>query len=96
MIKRLTRDLTFLYDNLKPVPSTYSGQTLSHVEGSKVCTELRRSIQNPKWMVIIAIAFAFTMCGAVALAQQPKKVPRIGYLTAATPSTMAARTEALR
>jgi putative tryptophan/tyrosine transport system substrate-binding protein len=48
---------------------------------SKTCTELRRSIQNLKWGGIVAIGVAFAMCGAVAEAQQPKKVYRIGYLS---------------
>jgi putative ABC transport system substrate-binding protein len=36
------------------------------------------------------------MCGAVAEAQQPTKVPRIGYLDGPPPSSIAARTEAFR
>jgi len=36
------------------------------------------------------------MCGAVAQAQQPKKVPRIGYLTGADAATESARSEGIR
>ena len=36
------------------------------------------------------------VCGARAEAQQPTKVPRIGYLTAVSLSAFAARTEAFR
>jgi len=36
------------------------------------------------------------MSGAVAQAQQPTKVPRIGFLSSSSPSTNAARTEAFR
>ena len=36
------------------------------------------------------------MCGAVAQAQQPTKIPRIGFLTATSPSAVAARIEAFR
>src|SRR4030095_10625790 len=32
----------------------------------------------PKW---IGIAIAFVLCGAVAQAQQPRKMPTIGYLS---------------
>ena len=32
-------------------------------------------------MGIVALIVAFAMCGAVATAQQPTKIPRIGYLT---------------
>src|SRR6266508_5316765 len=47
---------------------------------SKTCTELRRSIQNLKWVGIIAVGVTFTMCGAVAHAQPQAKVARIGWL----------------
>jgi len=36
------------------------------------------------------------MCGAVAEAQQPKKVPRIGYLSQLDPDTESTRSEAIR
>src|SRR5688572_8707091 len=59
--------------NLKPV--------LSQAEGSKRCPEQSRSIENPKWLGLSVIAFVLVMVGAGAEAQQPKKVPRIGYLS---------------
>jgi len=40
----------------------------------------KSKIQNRKWAGIVAIALTFVFGGAVATAQQPKKVPRIGYL----------------
>src|SRR5574341_1681093 len=49
---------------------------------SKACTESRRSIQNLKWVGVAAIVVTFAMCGAVADAQQPAKVPKIGFLGA--------------
>ena len=36
------------------------------------------------------------LCGAVAQAQQPKKVPRIGYLSSADPASESTRSEAIR
>ena len=47
---------------------------------------------------VLSMLFAVVLLAVavIADAQQPTKVHRIGYLTAATPSTMAARTEALR
>ena len=63
---------------------------------SKTCTELCRRIQNRKLVGLSVIAFVLVVGGAVALAQQPKKVPRIGYLTAVPLSAIAARTEAFR
>jgi ABC-type uncharacterized transport system substrate-binding protein len=83
-------------DNLKPV--------LNSVEGSKTCTEscdgahdrLRRSIANPKWAWVVAIGVTFTMCGAVAQAQQAKKVPRLGFLVPGTQAAFATRIKALQ
>ena len=41
---------------------------------------LKSKIENLKWLGIIAIGFTFAICGAVAQAQQPKKMSRIGIL----------------
>src|SRR5439155_23652044 len=63
---------------------------------SKTCTEPRRSIQNLKWSGLFALVIAFALCGVVARAQQPTKIPRIGFLGAVSRSTVSARTEAFR
>ena len=42
---------------------------------------LKSAIQNLKWAAVVALVLTFVMCGAVATAQQPQKVPRIGYLS---------------
>ena len=47
---------------------------------SKTCTEPRRSIQNLKWGGVVAIVVTFAVLVAVADAQQPKTMPRIGLL----------------
>ena len=47
---------------------------------SKTCPELRRRIQNRKWLGLSVFAFVLAMCGAVAHAQQPAKIPKIGFL----------------
>ena len=59
-------------------------------------TEPRRSIENPKWLGLSVIAFVLVVTGAVAQAQQPKKVPRIGYLSNNDPALESARSEAIR
>lgn len=41
---------------------------------------LKSAIQNRRWMGIFAIALTFVFGGVETRAQQPKKVPRIGYL----------------
>ncbi len=62
------------------------------------CSAFNRKskIQNPKWVGIVAIGVAFAMCGAVAQAQQPKKVPRIGLLSPFSPSATASWHQAFR
>jgi putative ABC transport system substrate-binding protein len=52
--------------------------------------------ENPKWLGLSVIAFVLVVAGAVAQAQQPTKIPRIGYLTAASLSAISNRTEAFR
>ena len=69
-----------LSDNRKPV--------VSNVEPS--------AIQNRKWLGIIPAVFAFAMCGAAALAQQPKKVPLIGYLSSYDRANESTRAETIR
>ena len=83
-------------DNRKPVLSPSTSLRINSVEGSKTCPESRRSIQNLKWGGVVAIAVAFTLCGAAAEAQQPKKVTPIGYLATPSLSANAARIEAFR
>jgi ABC-type uncharacterized transport system substrate-binding protein len=43
----------------------------------------------PKWVGIVALVIAFAICGAVAMAQQPKKVAWICFLGASNASTEA-------
>lgn len=60
---------------------------------------LKSAIGNLKWLGLSVIAFVLMLAGAVAQAQQPEKVRRIGYLNA-TPRTAGAlekaRAEAFR
>ena len=63
---------------------------------SKTCTELSRSIQNRKWPGLSVIAFVLVVTGAVADAQQPGKVLRIGFLDSSTASGGVVLLEAFR
>jgi putative ABC transport system substrate-binding protein len=56
----------------------------------------KSKIQNLKSVGLVAIAVAFALCGAVAQAQQPKKVLRIGYLVGGDPTSESTRAEAIR
>jgi ABC-type uncharacterized transport system substrate-binding protein len=57
---------------------------------------LKSKIENLKWWGIFTIAVAFSICGAVVEAQQPKKVPRIGYLSNTDPARESTRAETIR
>jgi putative tryptophan/tyrosine transport system substrate-binding protein len=56
----------------------------------------KSAIQNPKWLGLSAIAFVLAVVGTVAEAQQPTKVPRIGFLITSSPYTISARLEAFQ
>src|ERR1044071_8014884 len=49
-----------------------------------------------KWPGLSGFALVLVFCGAVAQAQQPTKVPRIGYLTGTSLSANSARVDAFR
>src|SRR5437870_7352170 len=57
---------------------------------------LKSKIQNLKWGGVVAIVVGLVMCGAVVKAQQTKKVPRVGFLGAASASALAGRLDAFR
>src|SRR6266545_6817431 len=61
---------------------------------SKTCTESSRSIQNQKWGWRIAVVVTFATCGVSVHAQQPTKIPRIGFLITSSPSVIAPRMDA--
>jgi putative ABC transport system substrate-binding protein len=53
-------------------------------------------VHNRKLAGIIALGLAFALCGAVAEAQQPKKVFRIGYLSSLDPARESSRARGIR
>jgi putative tryptophan/tyrosine transport system substrate-binding protein len=56
----------------------------------------KSKIENLKWLRLSVIAFVLVVTGAVAMAQQPKKVTRIGYLSSGTAASESARSDAIR
>ena len=56
----------------------------------------KSKVQNRKWVGIVAIGVTLAMCGAAATAQQPTKIPRIGFLSVTLLSTISPRIEAFR
>jgi putative ABC transport system substrate-binding protein len=63
---------------------------------SKACPEPRRRIQNRKLVGLVTFVIAFVICGAAAKAQQPTKIPRIGFLAAGAALSASTRIEAFR
>ncbi len=57
---------------------------------------LKSKIENLKWLGFAVTTFLLMLCGAVAQAQQQGKVPRIGYLSALSPSAEASRLDGFR
>jgi putative ABC transport system substrate-binding protein len=61
------------------------------------CSDNRKSkIENLKWLGLSVIAFVLVVCWAVVEAQQPKKVPRIGYLVSGNAASESARSEGIQ
>jgi putative tryptophan/tyrosine transport system substrate-binding protein len=56
----------------------------------------KSAIQNPNWLGLAVIAYMLVMAGAAAQAQQPSKLPRIGFLAATSPSAISDRLKAFR
>jgi putative ABC transport system substrate-binding protein len=59
-------------------------------------SKIQKRPRGRKLAGFLALGITFTLCGAVAQAQQPKKVPLIGYLCTPSLSAIAARIEAFR
>jgi putative ABC transport system substrate-binding protein len=57
---------------------------------------LKSKVQNRKWVGIFAIVLTFVFGVVEAAAQQPKKVPRIGYLSSADAARDSARSEGIQ
>jgi putative tryptophan/tyrosine transport system substrate-binding protein len=59
-------------------------------------SKIQKKPRGRKWVGIFAIVLTFVFGGGVVKAQQPKKVPRLGYLSALDPARESARAEAIR
>ncbi len=64
--------------------------------GSSRSGNLKSKIENQKLVGLSVFAFVLVVAGALAEAQQPKKVFRIGYLSAVDAARESARSEAIR
>jgi hypothetical protein len=63
---------------------------------NSLSNNLKSQIQNRKWVGIVAVVVTFAICGEAAMAQQPKKILRIGYLSPQGQSRESLRAEAIR
>jgi putative ABC transport system substrate-binding protein len=57
---------------------------------------LKSATQNPKWVGLVTLVLALTLCGAVAQAQQPAGIHRIGILNPTSGSVFPARVDTFR
>ena len=57
-----------------------SSNSPSDNQKSKTCPEQGRRTETPKWLWFSVIAFVLVVTATMTEAQQPKKVPRIGYV----------------
>src|SRR5438093_10004162 len=64
--------------------------------GVSVSDNRKSKTQNRKLVGIVALVIMLVMGGAVAEAQQPKKVFRIGYLSSNDPASESTRAEGIR
>ena len=64
--------------------------------GAAVSDNPKSKIKKPKSAGLVTLVLAFAMCGAVAQAQQPARIPRIGILVTPSASFFSARVEAFR
>jgi putative ABC transport system substrate-binding protein len=64
--------------------------------GSSRCGNLKSKIEDLKWLGLSVFAFVLVMAGAVAEAQQPKKVPLLGYLLTGSAASVSASSEGIR
>jgi len=72
-------------------------KAISSARVSDCHSDNRKSkIQNPKWSGIVAFVVTLAMAGAVAQAQQPGKVFRIGFLDSSTAAGSAILLETFR
>ena len=56
----------------------------------------KSAIQNPKWVGLVTLVIAFVGFAGGVESQQPKKVPRIGYLSSNDPAAESTRAAAIR
>ena len=54
-------------------------------------SKIQKRPRRPKWRGLVTFVLAFVLCGAVAQAQQPGKIFRIGFLDGGTAAGMAVR-----
>jgi putative ABC transport system substrate-binding protein len=76
--------------------NAFSSKSLSDNLKSKSCGAYYRTIANSNWLGLSIIAFVLMVGGVAAQTQQPKKVARVGYLSAQDPTRESARADSIR
>lgn len=76
--------------------SEFPLKSLADNQKSKTCGEQRRTIENLKWVRLLAIVFSLVIDGTGVQAQQPGKIPRIGFQADSPFASIAGRVEGFR
>ena len=71
-------------------------KTLLNLFLNSCSDNLKSKIGNLKWLGLSVIAFGLVVAGAAAQGQQPKKVPRVGFIGASSSSSAGHYLEAFR
>ena len=74
----------------------FSSKRVSDSCSDKRPRGLKSKIQNPEWAGLVAFVVALAICGAVAQAQQPAGIPRVGLLISSSAALSLPRVEAFR
>jgi len=70
---------------------SFLSKSLSDNRKAAPQTAIQKRPRRPKWLGLSVIAFVLVVTGAMAQAQQAKKVPRVGYIASGSASTASAQ-----
>ena len=74
----------------------FSSKRVSDSCSDNLKSKIKKRPRRLKSVGIVTLIIAFVICGAGVEAQQPKKVPGIGYLSPLSPSSESTRSEGIR
>ena len=88
--------MTFWIFDFRFSIETQENKPMNAMPSQSLSDNPKSAIENRKWLELAVIAVVLVMAGAVAQAQQPAKIPRIGFLSTTFPANVPTRLEAFR